>query len=119
MLDIIRISNIKTVAYFSDAKLNVGFEERLFQILSDWIFEASISFGLGNLQRLSLPLLIIEKSPIQGKKLNNILVNNGRLIRRQLMLSINYSMNGKCCTVGQPNCNSQMRVSLVLDLIRL
>ena len=76
-------NNIDNIV-FSDASRNIAFEDRLKQILDRWIFEASIAFGVGNLRRLKLPVLVFEKTPPNEPK-----------IFERIKLSVNYTMNGK------------------------
>ena len=80
--------------FFSDAEMNVGFNDRLATLLDTWIFEASIAFGVGNLRRLLMPVVVFEKtSPnlvVQPEKL----VDKSRKSER-IILSLNYTMNGK------------------------
>ena len=77
--------------FFSDAEMNVAFNDRLATLLDTWIFEASIAFGVGNLRRLLMPVVVFEKtSPNLVEKLVDKSSKSERII-----LSLNYTMNGK------------------------
>ena len=87
------------VFFYSDAAMNLAFEDRLAQILDAWIFEASIAFGVGNLRRLKLPVAIFEKDPHLSKDGQQPEKNLNIEIRKTLILSLNYTMNGKMIKV--------------------
>jgi hypothetical protein len=74
--------------------MNVGFNDRLATLLETWIFEASIAFGVGNLRRLLMPVVVFEKTPPNIVEQPKKLVDNTRKSER-IILSLNYTMNGK------------------------
>ena len=92
-------NTIERCFFYSDAAMNLAFEDRLAQILDAWIFEASIAFGVGNLRRLKLPVAIFEKDPHLSKDGQQPEKNLNIEIRKTLILSLNYTMNGKMIKV--------------------
>ena len=74
--------------------MNVGFNERLATLLDTWIFEASIAFGVGNLRRLLMPVVVFEKTSPNLVEQPEKLVDKSRKSER-IVLSLNYTMNGK------------------------
>ena len=80
--------------FFSDAEMNVGFNDRLATLLDTWIFEASIAFGVGNLRRLLMPVVVFEKTSPNLVEQPEKLVDKSRKSER-IVLSLNYTMNGK------------------------
>ena len=80
--------------FFSDDSMNVGFHERLAMLLDTWIFEASIAFGVGNLRRLLMPVVVFEKTP-KNVILPNKISAKTKKSEPGIILSLNYTMNGK------------------------
>ena len=74
--------------------MNVGFNDRLATLLDTWIFEASIAFGVGNLRRLLMPVVVFEKTSPNLVEQPEKLVDKSRKSER-IILSLNYTMNGK------------------------
>ena len=82
------------IFFFSDAEMNVGFNDRLATLLDTWLFEASIAFGVGNLRRLLMPVVVFEKtSPSLVEQPEKLVGESGKSER--IILSLNYTMNGK------------------------
>ena len=83
------------ISFFSsDVEMNVGFNDRLATLLDTWIFEASIAFGVGNLRRLLMPVVVFEKTSPNLVEQPEKLVDKSRKSER-IILSLNYTMNGK------------------------
>ena len=80
--------------FFSDAEMNVAFNDRLATLLDTWIFEASIAFGVGNLRRLLMPVVVFEKTSPNLVEQPEKFVDKSSKSER-IILSLNYTMNGK------------------------
>ena len=87
-------NSIGDIFFFSGAEMNVAFDDRLDTLLDKWIFEASIAFGVGNLRRLLMPVVVFEKTSPNLVEQPEKLVDKSRKSER-IILSLNYTMNGK------------------------
>eukprot|EP00093_Oithona_nana_P002368 02368.XXX_37938_35832_1 [CDS] Oithona nana genome sequencing. len=56
-----------TLAFYDDEKKNIDFGSKLKEMVVRWHHEASINYGLSNIKRLMLPLLVLESPALLQK----------------------------------------------------
>ena len=81
--------------YFSsmNESSTIEFKARLKTIFQKWLHEAAINFGLGNLYKLELQLLVFEEVLDDG--IPTQFRERGFESSRYLIFSLIYTMNGK------------------------
>ena len=76
---------------YSDETKNTGFGNKLHEMVNRWLHEASINYGVSNIKRLMLPLLVLETAPPDEKGLKAYDTSERR---RQLLFYMNYTKEG-------------------------
>ena len=61
-------------------------------MVNRWLYEASINYGVSNIKRLMLPLLVLETAPPDNEEGLKAYDTSER--RRQLLFYMNYTKEG-------------------------
>ena len=81
----------------SDEERNIDFGSKLKEIVERWHHEASINYGLSNIKRLMLPLLVLESPALPQKTEQDLLkAYDTSERRRQLLFYLNYTQEDTC-----------------------
>ena len=65
-------------------------------MLERWHHEASINYGVANIKRLMLPLLVVETVPQEAVEEYHLKAYDTSERRRQLLFYLNYTMEDQC-----------------------
>ena len=83
----------------SDEKKNIDFGSKLKEMVVRWHHEASINYGLSNIKRLMLPLLVLESPALLQKTEEEedlLKAYDTSERRRQLLFYLNYTKEETC-----------------------